>query len=159
MQFPDTHHEATATNLKCTLNILIKHHFTPKDIHDYKCLTCGRRTLATKHVQMSCYPVILCIEIGCKMNDETRITSAVDYPVINFNLCTFLHHMKERWTRNTTSLPPWTTSQVKRMMAITRRWKRVQPQKVGTSITTTSSKSWWELCSSQWSWCWQSFQS
>ena len=23
------------------------------------------------------------------MNDETRITSAVDYPVINFNLCTF----------------------------------------------------------------------
>jgi hypothetical protein len=33
--------------------------------------------------------VLLCIVLGCKMNDETRITLAVDYPVINFNLCTF----------------------------------------------------------------------
>jgi hypothetical protein len=50
MQFPDTHHEVTATNLKCTLNSLIKHHFAPEDIHNYECLTCGRRTLATKCV-------------------------------------------------------------------------------------------------------------
>jgi hypothetical protein len=50
MQFPGTHHEATATNLKCTLNSLIEHHFAPEDIHDYECLTCGRRTLATKCV-------------------------------------------------------------------------------------------------------------
>jgi hypothetical protein len=106
MQFPDTHHEATATNLKCTLNSLIEHHFAPEDIHDYERLTCGRRTLATKRVQMSHYPVILCILLGCKMNDETRITLAVNHPVINFNLCTFLDHMKEWWTRNTTSLPP-----------------------------------------------------
>jgi hypothetical protein len=61
MQFPDTHHAATATNLKCTLNSLIEHHFAPVDIHDYECLTCGRRTLATKRVQMSCYSIILCI--------------------------------------------------------------------------------------------------
>ncbi len=36
MQFSDTHHEATATNLKCTLNSLIEHHFAPEDIHDYE---------------------------------------------------------------------------------------------------------------------------
>ncbi len=77
MQFPDTHHEATAMNLKCTLNNLIKHHFTPEDICDYECLTCGRRTLATNLIWMSCYPIILCIVLGCKMNDETRITSGV----------------------------------------------------------------------------------
>ncbi len=88
-QFPDTHHEATATNVKCTLNSLIEHHFAPVDTHNYECLTCGRRTLATKHVQMGCYPVPLGIVLGRKMNDETRITSAVDYPVINFDLCTF----------------------------------------------------------------------
>ncbi len=106
MQFPDSHHEATMANLKCTLNSLIEHHFPPVDIHNYECLTCGRRTLATKCIQISCYPVILCIILGRKMNDETGITLAVDYPVINFNPCTFLHHMKERWTQNTTSLPP-----------------------------------------------------
>ncbi len=89
MQFPDTHHEATATNLKCTLNSVIEHHFAPEDIHNYECLTCGRRTLAAKRVQMSCYPIILCIILGRKVNDETRITSAVNYPVINFNPCTF----------------------------------------------------------------------
>jgi hypothetical protein len=50
MQFPDTHHEATTSNLKCTLNSLIEHHFAPEDIHDYECLTCSRRTLATKRV-------------------------------------------------------------------------------------------------------------
>jgi hypothetical protein len=38
---------------------------------------------------MSCYPVLLCIVLGCKMNDETRITLAVDYPVIVLNPCTF----------------------------------------------------------------------
>jgi hypothetical protein len=91
MQFPDTHHEATATNLKCTLNSLTEHHFAQEDIHNYECLTCNRRTLATKHIQISRYPVILCILQGCKMNDETRITSAVDYPVINFNPCTFFN--------------------------------------------------------------------
>ncbi len=89
VQFPDTDHEATATNLKCTLNSLIKHHFTPEDIPDYECLTCGRRTLATKHIWISCYPVILCIVLGCKLNDETRITLAVNYLVINFDPCTF----------------------------------------------------------------------
>ncbi len=89
MQFPDTHHEATTMNLKCTLNSLIKHHFAPEDIHDYECLTCSRRTLATKRIGMSCYPVISCIVLGRKMNDETRITLAVNYPVIDFNPCTF----------------------------------------------------------------------
>ncbi len=34
------------------------------------------------------YPVILCIVLGCKINDNTRITSAVDYPVCDLNPCT-----------------------------------------------------------------------
>jgi hypothetical protein len=38
---------------------------------------------------MSRYPVILCIVLGGKINDETRITLAVNYPVINFNPCSF----------------------------------------------------------------------
>jgi hypothetical protein len=121
VQFPDSHHEATLTNQKCTLNSLIQHHFEPEDLPDYQCLTCNRRTLATQRIRISRYPVILCIVLGCKMSDETRITSAVDYPVIRLNPCAFLDHMKERWTRNTTSLSPYSTSQVKRMMAITRR--------------------------------------
>jgi ubiquitin C-terminal hydrolase len=89
VQFPDSHHEGTPINQKCTLNSLIKHHFEPEDLSNYECLTCGRRTLATRRVRISCYPVILCIVLGCKMNDETRITSSVDYPVINLNPCTF----------------------------------------------------------------------
>ena len=88
VQFPDSHHGATPTNQKCTLNSLIQHHFKPEDLPDYECLTCGRRTLATQCVWIS-YPIILCIVLGCKMNDETRIILAVDYPVINLNPCTF----------------------------------------------------------------------
>ena len=42
MQFPDTHHEATAMNLKCTVNSFIEHHFEPEDLPNYDCLTCGR---------------------------------------------------------------------------------------------------------------------
>ncbi len=89
MEFPDSHHEATPTNQKCTLNSLIQHHFEPEDLPDYECLTCGRRTLATRHVGISCYPVILCIVLGRKMNDENRIILAVNYPDIDLNLCTF----------------------------------------------------------------------
>jgi hypothetical protein len=39
---------------------------------------------------MSRYLVILCIVLGCKINDDTRITLAVDYPVCNLNPCTIL---------------------------------------------------------------------
>jgi hypothetical protein len=46
-------------------------------------------TLATQCVGMSHYPIILCIVLECKMNDETRITLAVNYPVIDLNPCTF----------------------------------------------------------------------
>ncbi len=89
VQFPDSHYEATPTNQKGTLNSLIQHNFEPVDLSNYECLICGNRTLATRRVWLRCYPVILCIVLGCKMNDETRITLAVDYPVINLNPCTF----------------------------------------------------------------------
>ncbi len=89
VQFPDSHHEATLTNQKCTLNSFIQHQFKPEDFPDYECLTCGKRTLATWRIQISCYPVILCILLGRKMNDETRIILAVNYPIINLNPCPF----------------------------------------------------------------------
>jgi hypothetical protein len=89
VQFPGSHHEATLTNQKCTLNSLIKHQFEPEDLPDYDCLTWGRRTLPARCIQISHYSVILCILLGRKMNDDTRITSAVNYPVINLNPCTF----------------------------------------------------------------------
>ncbi len=95
VQFPDSHHKATPTNQKCTLNSLIKHHFEPEDLLNYECLTCSRRTLATQRIQRSCYPGILCIVQGCKMNDETRITLAVNYPVIDLNPCTFFGSHEE----------------------------------------------------------------
>jgi hypothetical protein len=47
---PNSHHEATPTNQKCTINSLIRHHFKPEDLPDYECLTCGRRTIATRHI-------------------------------------------------------------------------------------------------------------
>jgi hypothetical protein len=37
---------------------------------------------------MSWYPVIVCIVLGCKKNDDTRITLAVGYPVWDLNPCT-----------------------------------------------------------------------
>jgi ubiquitin C-terminal hydrolase len=87
LQFPASHHEATLTNWKCTLNSLIEYYFGREDLPDYYCQTCGRRTLATRCVQISWYPVILCIVLGRKMNNDTRITSAVDYPVCDLNPC------------------------------------------------------------------------
>jgi ubiquitin C-terminal hydrolase len=93
LQFPESHYEATLTNRKCTHNSLIEHHFGQEDLPDYDCHTCGRRTLATRQVQISRYPVILCIVLECKMNDITRITLAVIYPVCNLNPCTiFISH-------------------------------------------------------------------
>ncbi len=88
LQFPESHHEATPTIRKCTLNSLIEHHFGQEDLPNYDCQTCGRRTLATRRIQISWYPFILCIILGCKMNDNTRITLAVNYSVCDFNLCT-----------------------------------------------------------------------
>jgi ubiquitin C-terminal hydrolase len=88
VQFPGSHHEATLTNQKSTLNSLIEHHFEQEDLPDYDCITCGRRTLATRRVQISRYLIILCIVLGHKKNDNTRITSAVGYPVIDLNPCT-----------------------------------------------------------------------
>jgi hypothetical protein len=48
-----------------------------------------KEDLSNKTHSNECYPILLCIILGRKMNDETRITLAVNYPVINFNPCTF----------------------------------------------------------------------
>jgi hypothetical protein len=48
LQFPGSHHEATPTNQKCTLNSLIEHyHFGQENLPDYDCNFGGKRTLAT----------------------------------------------------------------------------------------------------------------
>jgi hypothetical protein len=78
----------TPTNQKRKLNSLIEYHFGQEDLPDYDCQTCGKRTLETQCVRISWYPIILCIVLGCKNNDDTRITLAVNYPVWDLNLCT-----------------------------------------------------------------------
>ena len=89
LQFPESHHEATPTNWKCTLNSLIGHyHIRQANLPNYDCNYCGKRTLATRRVQISWYPVILCIVLGCKKNDDNRATLAVGYPVWDLNPCT-----------------------------------------------------------------------
>jgi hypothetical protein len=84
-----SHHNATPTNRKCMLLSLIKHyHLGLEDLLDHYCQFCGERTLATQPIQISQYLVILCIVLGCKKNDNTRITLADNYPVWDLNLCT-----------------------------------------------------------------------
>ncbi len=41
------------------------------------------------------YTILLCIVLGCKTNDDTRITLAVNYPVNNLNQCTFFRSHEE----------------------------------------------------------------
>jgi hypothetical protein len=50
LQLPESHHEATPTNQKYTLNSIIKYHLGQEDLPDYDCQTCGRRTLATQRI-------------------------------------------------------------------------------------------------------------
>jgi hypothetical protein len=51
LQSPESRHEATPTNQKCTLNSLIEHyHNGQEDLPDYDCNYCSKRTLATQHV-------------------------------------------------------------------------------------------------------------
>jgi hypothetical protein len=58
LQFQESHHEATPTNWRCTLNSLIEHHFGQVDLPNYDCVPYGRRTLATQRVQISRYSII-----------------------------------------------------------------------------------------------------
>jgi ubiquitin C-terminal hydrolase len=133
VQFPGSHHEATPTNQKCILNSLIEHHFKQENLSNYDCLTCGRRNLATLSVQISCHPIIFCIVLGCKKNDKTRITWAVNYPVVNLNPCTIFGSHEGRVDSK------YNLIAAVNQKAITQRWTRVQLWEVGTSKTTTSS--------------------
>ncbi len=89
LQFPESHREATLTNRNCMLHRLVEHYnFGQEDLPNYDCQYCSKRTLETWQIQISQYPIILCIVLRCKKNDDTRITSAVDYPVWDLNPCT-----------------------------------------------------------------------
>jgi ubiquitin C-terminal hydrolase len=120
LQFSESHNEATPMNQECTLNSLIKHHFKQEDLPDYDCLTCGRRTLATRRIRISWYPVILCIVLGCKMNDNTRITLAVDYPVCNLNPRTISESHEGMVVSKYNLIATVNHKPSKKMMAITR---------------------------------------
>ena len=89
LQFPESHHDVKPTNWKCMLHSIIKHyHFGQEDLPNCDCQYCSKRTLATWCIQISQYPIILCIILGCKKKNDTRITSSVDYPVWDLNPCT-----------------------------------------------------------------------
>ena len=91
LHFPQSHHES---NLACTLDELISHHNAPEDIHDYQCITCNMRTCASKHSIISQYPKILCIVLSHKKSNETKIKSAVQYPLCG--LFGSVHHKANR---------------------------------------------------------------
>jgi ubiquitin C-terminal hydrolase len=91
LHFPQLHHESDHA---CTLKELISHHNAPEDIHDYQCITCNMRTCASKHSIISQYPKILCIVLSHKKSNETKIKSAVQYPLCG--LFGSVHHKANR---------------------------------------------------------------
>jgi ubiquitin C-terminal hydrolase len=81
LHFPPLHHES---NLPCTLNELIIYHNAPEEIHDYQWDTCNMRTCARKKRVIIHYPKIMCIVLSRSISNETKIKSAVQYPLHGF---------------------------------------------------------------------------
>ncbi len=60
----------------------------PSDIENYECNFCKRRTIATRHEEISVYPkflvIVLCREIGIAKVNENNINAfntAVEFPL------------------------------------------------------------------------------
>ncbi len=139
LQFQESHHEATPTNWKCTLHSLIEHyHFGQEDLPDYDCNYCGKKTLATQRIQISWYPVILCIALGCKKNDDTRITSAVNYPVWDLNPCTIFGSHEGTVDSKYNLIATINNGASKNNDGHYTAVSKVQCREVGTSMTMTS---------------------
>jgi ubiquitin C-terminal hydrolase len=82
LHFPQEHHEK---DQNCTLNDLICHNAMQEDLSDYVCMHCNKQTPATLCSWISWYPVILCIVLCCKKENDNSIMSAVKYPVGGLN--------------------------------------------------------------------------
>ena len=78
LNFPEEHHPS---NLDCTLEQLINHHYGQKEINDYQCNDCTRKTTARQCTFIHQFPKILCIHLDRKKPDGTIICSPIAYPV------------------------------------------------------------------------------
>ena len=68
LNFPEEHHPS---NLGCTLEELINHHYGQKEINDYQCNDCTRKTTARQCTFIHQFPKILCIHLDRKKPDGT----------------------------------------------------------------------------------------
>ncbi len=78
LNFPEEHH---ISNLDCTLEQLLNHHYGQNKINNYQCNVCTRKTTAHQRTFISQFPEILCIHLGWKKSDGTIICSRVAYSV------------------------------------------------------------------------------
>jgi hypothetical protein len=91
LHFPPLHHESDHA---CTLDDLISHHNAPEEIHDYQCIIWNMPTIATEERVISQYPKIMCIVLSHWKLNETKIKSAVQYPL--GGLFGSVHHKANR---------------------------------------------------------------
>ena len=95
LHFPQSHHESNHT---CTLNDLINHHNATAEINNYQCSICNMPTIASKEGFISQYPKIMCIVLSRWKSNETKIKSAVQYPLHGLlgSLFGSVHHKSNR---------------------------------------------------------------
>ena len=87
LKFPSPHH--VQQGQACTLdNICVHTRSVPIDLEDYECINCSRRTVATRHKEISVYlkflVIVLCQEIRiAKGNDDNinTVNMEVEFPL------------------------------------------------------------------------------
>ncbi len=84
LNFPEELHPS---NLDCTLEQLVNHHYGKREINDYQCNDCTRKTTARQCSFICQFPKILCIHLDRKKPDGTIICSPVMYPLRNPVIC------------------------------------------------------------------------
>jgi ubiquitin C-terminal hydrolase len=66
LNFPEEHH---TSSLGCTLEQLINHRYGQREINNYQCNDCTRKTAACQCTFISQFPKILYIHLDCKKPD------------------------------------------------------------------------------------------
>ena len=79
LQLPPSNQEGD--HHTCTLNELINNHNATARIYSYQCSNCNMRTIASSERMISQYPKIMCIVLSRWGPNETKINSAVTYPL------------------------------------------------------------------------------
>jgi ubiquitin C-terminal hydrolase len=92
LHFPQSHHESD--HHTCILSDLISHHNATAKINDYQCSICNMPTIARQKRFISQYPKIMCIVLSRWKSNETKINSAVQYPLRG--LLGSVHHKGNR---------------------------------------------------------------